>query len=112
MILTFWIKLSEQEAECCAGQLGTGFSFGQEEGPNAKSLCPLPKTYKARASSFDGILLGIVRRSSGFKRLPHSCKREIMGWASLSVAMRYIHPTDERVLECHFAVGWAQFREQ
>jgi hypothetical protein len=31
------------------------------------------------------------------------CK--IMGWASLSVAMRYIHPSDERVLEAISGLG-------
>jgi hypothetical protein len=31
--------------------------------------------------------------------------RKIMGWASLSVAMRYIHPSDERVLDAISSLG-------
>jgi len=65
----------------------------------------------ARALKLSGVrpfVLYSLRHSFATRVAPHVdawtlCK--IMGWASLSVAMRYIHPSDERVLEAISLLG-------
>jgi integrase len=69
------------------------------------------KKQHARALKLSGVrpfLLYSLRHSFATRLAPHVdawtlCK--IMGWASLSVAMRYIHPSDERVLEAISVLG-------
>jgi integrase len=63
------------------------------------------KKAHARALKLSGVRSFVIyslRHSFATRVAPHVdawtlCK--IMGWASLSVAMRYIHPSDERVLQ-------------
>jgi integrase len=67
-----------------------------------------------RALKLSGVrpfVLYSLRHSFATRLAPHVdawtfCK--IMGWASLSVAMRYIHPS----VASHFPAGWAQFWAQ
>ena len=69
------------------------------------------KKQHARALNLSGVrpfLLYSLRHSFATRLAPHVdawtlCK--IMGWTSLSVAMRYIHPSDERVLEAISGLG-------
>jgi integrase len=68
-----------------------------------------------RALKLSGVrrfVLYSLRHSFATHVAPHVdawtlCK--IMGWASLSVAMRYIHPSDERVLEAISVLGGHNF---
>jgi integrase len=69
------------------------------------------KKAHARALKLSGVrpfVIYSLRHSFATRVAPHVdawtlCK--IMGWASLSVAMRYIHPSDERVLEAISVLG-------
>ncbi len=69
------------------------------------------KKSHARALKMSGVrpfVLYSLRHSFATRIAPHVdawtlCK--IMGWASLSVAMRYIHPSNERVLEAISVMG-------
>jgi integrase len=69
------------------------------------------KKQHARALKLSGVrpfLLYSLRHTFATRLAPYVdawtlCK--IMGWASLSVAMRYIHPSDERVLEAISGLG-------
>jgi integrase len=69
------------------------------------------KKQHARALKLSGVrpfVLYTLRHTFATRIAPHVdawtlCK--IMGWASLSVAMRYIHPSDERVLEAISVLG-------
>jgi integrase len=93
-----------------AGQPSEGWVF---PGPtksghiNHSSL----KKQHARAMKVSGVrpfVLYSLRHSFASRLAPNVdawtlCK--IMGWASLSVAMRYIHPSDERVLEAISGLG-------
>ena len=65
-------------------------------------------THALKLSGVLSFLLYSLRHSFATRIAPHVdawtlCK--IMGWASLSVAMRYIHPSDERVLEAISGLG-------
>jgi integrase len=69
------------------------------------------KKQHVRALKLSGVrpfLLYSLRHSFATRLAPHVdawtlCK--VMGWASLSVAMRYIHPSDEQVLEAISVLG-------
>ncbi|MBV9624768.1 MAG: tyrosine-type recombinase/integrase [Acidobacteria bacterium] len=69
------------------------------------------KKQHVRALKLSGVrpfVLYSLRHSFATRLAPHVdawtlCK--IMGWASLSVAMRYIHPSDERVLQAVSVLG-------
>src|SRR5262249_30849460 len=69
------------------------------------------KKQHARALKLSGVrpfLLYSLRHSFATRIAAHVdawtlCK--IMGWASLSVAMRYIHPSEDRVLEAVSRLG-------
>jgi integrase len=69
------------------------------------------KKQHTRALKLSGVrsfVLYSLRHTFATRIAPHVdawtlCK--IMGWASLSVAMRYIHPSDERVLEVLSLLG-------
>jgi integrase len=69
------------------------------------------KKQHARALRLSGVrpfLLYSLRHTFATRLAPHVdawtlCK--IMGWSSLSVAMRYIHPSEERVLEAISGLG-------
>jgi hypothetical protein len=81
----------------CVTEVGTCFGEIQRE----RVVC-------AKNSKVRPFLLYTLRHTFATRIAPHVdawtlCK--IMGWSSLSVAMRYIHPSEERVLEAIARLG-------